>query len=85
MNFTVEHIKVLEKHKEHWHSLQSVGFMRNIDKPVFDALQKVHNEAIQEVHYSRWCGECVADMVRNTYTQYDKFKLEAKTQKKNGK
>ncbi|WP_343668710.1 hypothetical protein [Chitinophaga sp.] len=85
MKFTVEHIKVLEQHKGHWESLTEVGFMRNIDKPVFDALQRVHNEAISEVHYSRWCGECVSEMVRIIYTQYDKYKLEAKSQRRNGK
>ncbi|HWV64367.1 hypothetical protein [Chitinophaga sp.] len=74
MNFTTEHIEVLERHKEHWDSLRTVQFMRNLDKKTFDDIQKVHNEAIAEVHFSSWCGDCVAEMVRITYTQYDKFK-----------
>ncbi len=73
MNFTPEHIEVLEKHKEHWTSLKEAGFMRNIDRPVFDALQKVHNEAIAIVHFTHWCGECVAEMVKIIYGHYERY------------
>lgn len=72
MSFTEQHKIILEKHKHHWDSLKQVGFMRNLDKPVFDELQQVHNEALSVQHFSSWCGECVADMIRTIYTQYDK-------------
>jgi len=72
MSFTEEHKAILEKHKEHWESLREVQFMRNVDKPVFDDLQRVHNEAIGVYWFSPWCSSCVADMVRILYTQYDK-------------
>lgn len=72
MSFTQAHKKVLEKHRHYWDSLRTVGFMRNLDKPVFDELQQVHNEAIAVQHFTHWCGECVADMVRILYTQFDK-------------
>jgi thiol-disulfide isomerase/thioredoxin len=70
--FTEDHKEVLAKHRHHYNSLTTLGFMRNVDKPVFDELQKVHNEAIGVVHWSSWCGECVAEMVRIIYVNYDK-------------
>jgi hypothetical protein len=70
--FTEEHKEVLAKHRHLYESLTTLGFMRNVDKPVFDELQKVHNEAIGIVHWSSWCGECVAEMVRIVYVNYDK-------------
>jgi hypothetical protein len=76
--FTEQHKEILSNHRHHYDSLTQVGFMRNIDKPVFDELQKVHNEAIGVAHYTHWCGECVADMVRIIYVNYDK-QLQAET------
>lgn len=73
MNFTEQHIEVLERHKHYWESLKVAGFMRNLDKPVFDELQDVHNGALSVTHYSHWCGECVADMVRLIYVNYEKW------------
>jgi len=70
--FTEEHKVILDKHRHHYNSLTQLGFMRNIDKPVFDELQQVHNEAIGVQHFTHWCGECVADMVRIIYLNYDK-------------
>lgn len=76
MNFTDEHRVILEQHRHLYDCLTTAGYMRNIDRPVFDALQKVHNEALEPAQYLPWCGECVADMVRILYTNYDRW-LEA--------
>jgi hypothetical protein len=70
--FTENHKEVLDRHRHLYDSLSQLGFMRNIDKPVFEELQQVHNEAIGIAHFSSWCGECVADMVRIIYVNYDK-------------
>jgi hypothetical protein len=70
--FTEIHKEILDRHRHLYDSLTQLGFMRNIDKPVFDELQQVHNEAIGIAHFTSWCGECVADMVRLIYVNYDK-------------
>lgn len=74
MNLTEQHIEILERHKHYWDSLNVAGFMRNLDRSVFDELQTVHNEALTITHFSAWCGECVADMVRIIYVNYEKWK-----------
>jgi hypothetical protein len=73
MKFTEEHIEVIERHKGHWETLRTAGFMRNVDRPVFDELQNVHNEVLGPVQYTHWCPSCVADLVRILYTNYEKW------------
>ena len=79
MKFTEEHVEVLERYKEHWETLRTAGFMRNVDRPVFDDLQNVHNEALGPVQYTHWCPSCVADLVRILYTNYEKWQANQET------
>lgn len=92
MNFTQEHQAILELHREHWDTLQTAGYMRNIDRPVFDKLQRVFNEAIAPTKFTHWCGACVAEMVRLLYMNFDSQQPkpepdvpEKKPQKKGGR
>jgi hypothetical protein len=70
MSFTKEHIAILEKHAHHHNTLKTSGYMRFLDRIVFDALQLVYNEAIGPQRFTQWCGECVADLVRHLYAAY---------------
>ncbi|GEP95552.1 hypothetical protein [Chitinophaga cymbidii] len=73
MNFTEEHIPVMEQHRHHWTGLRDVQVMRNLDRPVIDSLQKIYNEAVGPQRFTPWCSECVADLVRLLYTQFEKW------------
>lgn len=75
MNFTEEHSAILEKNMENWNTLSTSGFMRNLDRPVFNALQKVYNEAVGPERFTHWCGACVSEMVQRLYSQYIVWKL----------
>ncbi|MBV7534065.1 hypothetical protein [Chitinophaga sp. sic0106] len=81
MNFTEDHIKILEQHKGHWITLRDAGFIQNLDRTVFDQLQQVHNEAIGVEHFSHWCGSCVAEMVGKVYKAYDRYLAKQATDK----
>ena len=71
MSFTPEHIEILEKHREHWDTLTGAGYMRNLDNPVKQELQRVFNEAVGPQRFTLWCNDCVVDMVRLLYTNYE--------------
>ncbi|TWF38841.1 hypothetical protein FHW36_10664 [Chitinophaga polysaccharea] len=71
MSFTPEHIEILEKHREHWLTLTTAGYMRNLDEPVKRELQRVFNEAVGPQRFTLWCNDCVVDLVRLLYTNYD--------------
>lgn len=72
MAFTPEHVTILEQHSKHWETLSQGGYMANLDAQSFEALQRVHNEALSSAHFTRWCSACVADMVRTIYTAYER-------------
>jgi hypothetical protein len=74
--FTAEHEVVLKEHAFLYESLTTAGFIRNIDPPVFQSLQKVYNEAIHVEHFSSWCNACVAEMVGRLYTVYNQWKID---------
>jgi len=73
MKFTDTHVIVLERHREHWGTLKKAGYMKNLDRSVFDELVKVYHEAIANVSFTHWCGACVAGMVRGLYTAYERW------------
>lgn len=73
IGFTSEHEAILKEHAFLYESLNTAGFMRNIDPPVFQALQKIYNEAVQVEHFTHWCSACVAEMVGRLYQEYYKW------------
>lgn len=73
MSFTPEHIEILERHREHWDTLTQAGYIRNLDEPVKKQLQQVYWEAVGPQRFTLWCGDCVADLVRQLYTQYEQW------------
>lgn len=82
---TKEQQAILDKHSHHWNTLRDLGFVANLDSAVIDDLQAVHNQILPPYQYTRWCGECVAELVRNTYRAFDRWKAEQKELKKQKK
>lgn len=80
MSFTAEHIPVLEKHQHHWHGLRDIGVMVNLDGDTITDLQRVFNEAVGPQQFTRWCKDCIADLVRLVYQHFDAWKQEQQQQ-----
>lgn len=74
MSFTKEHIPVLERHQHHWEGLRDINVMVNLDGGVITDLQRIYNEAVGPHQFTRWCADCIADLVRQLYTNYDEWK-----------
>lgn len=72
--FTSLHEQILEEHAFHYESLKTAGFMRNIDRQVFEKLQTVYREAVGPEMFTHWCGECVSEMVYRLYTAFNEWK-----------
>lgn len=79
ITMTKEQQATLDKYYGHWITLRDLQFIQNLDGKVIDDIQRVHNEILPPRLYTRWCGECVAEMVRNTYRKYDAWKAEQET------
>lgn len=71
---TKEQQATLDKYYGHWVTLRDLGFIQNLDDKVIDDIQRVHNEILPPRVYTKWCGECVAELVQNTYRKYDAWK-----------
>lgn len=75
--FTPEHIEILKKYQHHGETALKLGYIANLDKPVFDDLQQVYNEAINETRFDAWCNGCVFDMVRFLYARLEEQQAQA--------
>lgn len=73
MNFKEEHIPILEQHKHHWIGLRDIGIMRNLDAPIVKSLQQVFNESIGPQKFSTWCPDCITEMVRLLYINFERW------------
>lgn len=73
---TKEQQEILDKYYGHWATLRDLQFMKNLDDAVIDDIQRVHDQILPPRLYTRWCGECVAELVRNTYRKYDEWKAQ---------
>lgn len=74
MSFTSAHIAILERHEHHWIGLRDVGVMQNLDAAVIDELQQVYNEALGPEQFSGWCKDCVIDLVRLVYVNFEQWR-----------
>jgi hypothetical protein len=67
---------ILNKHKEHWHTLRDAGFIKNLGKDIVDEIELVYKEEIDANFFvNKWCMSCVAEMI-NTLYQVTKFDTE---------
>lgn len=73
MSFTPQHADILNQHREHYDTLRTSGYIRNLDDPLKKSLQLIYNEAVGPERFTRWCGDCVADMVQRLYRAFDEW------------
>jgi hypothetical protein len=66
-------IAILEKHKQHWHTLKHAGYVNNLQYPVKLDIQKViQDEQDPNYHENLWCPECLVNMIKRAYTMYER-------------
>lgn len=65
-------ITILEKYKNHWHTLRDAGYVAHIDHATKKELEAVYQKEIDpRYHLTAWCGECVSDMIKRLYQTYE--------------
>jgi hypothetical protein len=70
-------ITTLEKHYHHWITLRDGQYLRGLNiHEREDMLRVLREEFWPGYTYDEWCGSCVADMVKEVYSRYDKWKGE---------
>lgn len=75
---TQESIDFLEANKHHWEIFQRAGTLRMLDHQTKQGfLDVIHREWDGGYVTSLWCGECVVNMLKFCYIQYNKY-LEGK-------
>lgn len=65
---------ILNKHKQHWHTLRDAGFIKNLSKEVVSEIENVYKSEIDENFFvNKWCMSCVAEMIDILYrvTKFD--------------
>jgi hypothetical protein len=74
---TPSNITTLEKHYHHWITLRDGQYLRGLNiHEREDMLRVLREEFWPGYTYDEWCGSCVADMVKEVYSRYDKWKAE---------
>lgn len=76
MNFTKEHIRILEKNRPYYDGLVRNGTVRNMSSVIVDEFQKVYKEAIGNKKFAVWCDACIVELMKLVYINYDNFKKE---------
>lgn len=77
---TCESIAFLNANRYHYDYLKATDSLKQIDHQTRDGiLQVIRREWDAGYITSPWCGECVMNMVRFAYVQYDKWIAEQQT------
>jgi predicted transcriptional regulator len=73
MNFTKEHIRILEKNKHYFESLQQSGTLTKISSVIVDEFKTVYKEAISEIKVNVYCSACIVELIELVYINYEKY------------
>ena len=73
MNFNPEHIRILEKNKSYYQSLQDNGTVSRLSSVIISEFQQVYKEAINDLTFHIWCKSCVVELIELCYINYYKF------------
>lgn len=67
---------ILNKYKEHWHTLRDAGFIKNLNKEIVEEIESVYKSEVDANFFvNKWCMSCVAEMINALY-QVTKFDAE---------
>lgn len=67
---------ILNKYKEHWHTLRDAGFIKNLNKEIVEEIESVYKSEVDANFFvNKWCMSCVAEMISALY-QVTKFDTE---------
>lgn len=67
-------IDTLEKHKHHYDCYISSGYVKNFDMQTRqDILDVIHREFDPGYTTTMWCSECMFNMLKYAYGQYQKY------------
>jgi hypothetical protein len=70
----------LDNNRHHHTLLIRAGYMKHVDHSFKEGLLGVIRIEFQAGYNANlWCGDCVADMIKFAYTQYDKYLTNEKT------
>jgi hypothetical protein len=66
-------IEILERYKQHWHTLKHAGYIIHLDNYKIKEVESVYKEELDPKYsVSAWCQDCVGDMFKRIYTHYEK-------------
>lgn len=69
-----ENRKFLDDNRHHHNTLVNAGYLRHLNANERDGMQRVMSEEFQKGYTADlWCPDCVAEMVKRLYNEYDKF------------
>jgi hypothetical protein len=69
-----ESIKFLDENRGHYEILERAGYVKHLDIATREGLLNVIRKEWDPGYLSNnWCGECVANMLKFAYLQYDKW------------
>jgi hypothetical protein len=66
-----EHIDYLEAQRGNYESVQH-GFVRNLDIDILNMYEHIYREYLDpNFVLTKWCSDCVMDMIKRLYYNYD--------------
>lgn len=75
-----ESIDFLEKNRHHWELFERVQVVQHLDAATRQGWLSVIQKEFNPGYFTDlWCPTCVVELMRYTYTQYDKWKEQNKT------
>lgn len=75
-----ENIDILEKHKHHWQTLKNAGYLRGMNvHEKNELLHVMQDEYSPKYLVDLWCGNCVANFVRDLYQRYERYLADQET------
>lgn len=70
----------LDENRHHYNLLVNAGFVKQLDHNTRETMLRIiHEEFAPDYLGQTWCPQCVADMLKFVYVQYDKWIKENET------
>ena len=73
MNFTAEHLAILERYRPYYDGLKSNGTLTKISSVVVGEFQRIYNEEVGKRKFSIWWAACVVELIELVYINLEKY------------